>query len=1218
MSAGSSYKATGELTPVERTDRVSVPPTGAPDHSVSSPPKLDSETSVKSILVQEGTDNVAGDDNSTATSLKAQSEHCDPIESAFYQISDHDVDQGGHSQTGSHELNNCVFGVGETEKDNESEKRIKSHYRSNSLLSEAEEKIGMTNTEMEDEKGRQIIKDSEMSSNRPVSPTLSILKRQNEGLWDTQRGVETMHQGEGETLPPTSGVDVMSSLDKDPDASDTKGSNENLKDVLPQKDITGALIYSRAGTPTTELTEKDGSHNSDNTTETITGQTKSISNPLSLNRRDSVESSYFALFENESAADDIFYQNVRTSVSEVTKDELKGEQTNERVDKTDESSAVLDNAVLTESRNVSSSEDEENSDDSDYETNYNYREEDGKFMSTRENSPIDQRNSEKSHSGKPHVKFGDVIEEIISVTKLDTDDEIEKEALAHMDIVDDDGVNAPLKSLAPDNASPTSSSPRHTGGGSPNHSSRNGTREIKSSSDSAITIPSGEATGTMAADRDGRAWQDSRLDSLAEPEDQKIFRSTNRVNKRRPKKWCDEEDTHSAGEDFREREDDLKDLDIYSDDEADYRLSPNLDSGSDQDFPMKSPKRRAKPSMATYQSVEEMKAIDRLKVGPYSQSISAPNHKPKSPRRRAFHGATKSSSNKVRKSKQGARPKSKTSQEGDKIATKLKSKPQKPEETVAAAVKMKPAKTQRRKAPNSASEKTRLSSEVKKTVSKKTASGYIVKGKLSREDRSDSVENVATESVDDMEPVDTFGDKEEAKPETLLLKKEEGKLTPLKADIKKRSNEKKVSLAPATKADEKQNGKSANKIEGNPHMIQPPSNGSVHHHKNGIFNKNVSTTVTSETPIEDKINVEEPQEKKSRPSLREWFKSKKKDTPSSPKATRKLAAKYKTENTPRTDRSTPRADASKIIITVPDADKANDTESSKGKKEDKKHAKQSPNSTLPATITIVDETSDSVDANKTPETGKMILNKIKRKLNEKRLSTSTNSNVSLPLNGASRSPSPDTLHGSGNSRLAGRVAHKTQSMSSLQVPGPQTSGSPLAPPLEEDTVSLYSKRDSTLDSVSRKSVDYRIRNTTTVILPHTDEKPTKSVVANDETTPYLPLGLAVTCLCLNIVLPGSGTAVSGLSILCCGQPRLSGKTDQLMSTICANLMLGLAQLFTVTFLLVGWFWSIGWGFKLVALSVQHREEMKEQRAKELQALALSAFGSPKRATLFGT
>lgn len=65
----------------------------------------------------------------------------------------------------------------------------------------------------------------------------------------------------------------------------------------------------------------------------------------------------------------------------------------------------------------------------------------------------------------------------------------------------------------------------------------------------------------------------------------------------------------------------------------------------------------------------------------------------------------------------------------------------------------------------------------------------------------------------------------------------------------------------------------------------------------------------------------------------------------------------------------------------------------------------------------------------------------------------------------------------------------------------------------------------------------------------------------------------------------TGTIISGLCIFWCAKSRVPPKFDQDPILIaCVNLWVGLAQLFTVTFLLVGWFWSVAWGIRMVLLS----------------------------------
>ncbi|XP_067682309.1 DNA ligase 1-like [Haliotis asinina] len=197
---------------------------------------------------------------------------------------------------------------------------------------------------------------------------------------------------------------------------------------------------------------------------------------------------------------------------------------------------------------------------------------------------------------------------------------------------------------------------------------------------------------------------------------------------------------------------------------------------------------------------------------------------------------------------------------------------------------------------------------------------------------------------------------------------------------------------------------------------------------------------------------------------------------------------------------------------------------------------------------------------------------------------------------------------------------KTPNKTSLAVP-PQVSRD--ISDDKDDRLSIGSRRDSTKlslsDSMSRKSVDFRVANATTVVIPASgqdDEKQKSHVGSNDSwirsAIPYMPLSLSILCLLLNIVVPGTGTMLSGFAILCCGKSRVPTKDDHVPITVCVNVWVGVAQLFTVTFMLVGWFWSVAWGIKMIILSIEYRKELRQKREKELQALALSAFGSPSR------
>ncbi|XP_072360465.1 protein stum homolog [Scyliorhinus torazame] len=106
-------------------------------------------------------------------------------------------------------------------------------------------------------------------------------------------------------------------------------------------------------------------------------------------------------------------------------------------------------------------------------------------------------------------------------------------------------------------------------------------------------------------------------------------------------------------------------------------------------------------------------------------------------------------------------------------------------------------------------------------------------------------------------------------------------------------------------------------------------------------------------------------------------------------------------------------------------------------------------------------------------------------------------------------------------------------------------------------------------------------------------KPTKITGA----IPYMSRQMAVFCLVLNIILPGTGTILSGFTLLCCSEPATpTGRktSDEILALVCLNVWVGISQLFTVPFLLVGWLWSITWGVMMINLSHEQRNAGEAQ------------------------
>jgi len=83
--------------------------------------------------------------------------------------------------------------------------------------------------------------------------------------------------------------------------------------------------------------------------------------------------------------------------------------------------------------------------------------------------------------------------------------------------------------------------------------------------------------------------------------------------------------------------------------------------------------------------------------------------------------------------------------------------------------------------------------------------------------------------------------------------------------------------------------------------------------------------------------------------------------------------------------------------------------------------------------------------------------------------------------------------------------------------------------------------------------------------------------------PILPTGFAWFCFLLNFLLPGSGTATSGLLACCMGAPRFATivTAEHRVLALIINLGVGVFQFLSVIFCLVGWCWSVAWGIILV-------------------------------------
>jgi len=85
--------------------------------------------------------------------------------------------------------------------------------------------------------------------------------------------------------------------------------------------------------------------------------------------------------------------------------------------------------------------------------------------------------------------------------------------------------------------------------------------------------------------------------------------------------------------------------------------------------------------------------------------------------------------------------------------------------------------------------------------------------------------------------------------------------------------------------------------------------------------------------------------------------------------------------------------------------------------------------------------------------------------------------------------------------------------------------------------------------------------------------------------PEMHIAAAIICLILNIFFPGIGTIVAGFCVFCCGNPGQSGGGK--VGTFCINFWVGLLQIGTVWFFLLGWIWSIMWGAAFLGMSANY-------------------------------
>ncbi|KAJ9588346.1 hypothetical protein L9F63_018272, partial [Diploptera punctata] len=130
------------------------------------------------------------------------------------------------------------------------------------------------------------------------------------------------------------------------------------------------------------------------------------------------------------------------------------------------------------------------------------------------------------------------------------------------------------------------------------------------------------------------------------------------------------------------------------------------------------------------------------------------------------------------------------------------------------------------------------------------------------------------------------------------------------------------------------------------------------------------------------------------------------------------------------------------------------------------------------------------------------------------------------------------------------------------------------------------------------------RSSSTAVEPDTRPKLDPSLLEQGSmmrgAIPVLPVPLAWICLIFNIIVPGLGTITSGLFCLCFGKPRFQPRDDPQgrCGAFVVNLIVGASQLFTVIFCLVGWGWSIWWGFIMLRVAKKYKKLKKAEAAQQ--------------------
>lgn len=116
-------------------------------------------------------------------------------------------------------------------------------------------------------------------------------------------------------------------------------------------------------------------------------------------------------------------------------------------------------------------------------------------------------------------------------------------------------------------------------------------------------------------------------------------------------------------------------------------------------------------------------------------------------------------------------------------------------------------------------------------------------------------------------------------------------------------------------------------------------------------------------------------------------------------------------------------------------------------------------------------------------------------------------------------------------------------------------------------------------------------------VPHrTASKETKENENSDsslrDSIPAMQKPVAITCLVLNILLPGLGTFIAGFTVLCGSTIRFKNMTKQ--NVIFSNTWVAFLQFITAFLFLLGWIWSIVWGVAFITISTDYFINFKRE------------------------